>query len=80
LQELLSDSPYTVGVDALIVEAVVDAAGRIVLDNLPFVPGEKVDVILRPHTETRPIDLIGSVLRFDRPFEPVAPDDWEQAS
>ncbi len=41
-------------------ETTVDPQGRVVLDRLPFQPGEKVDV-----------------LRYDEPFEPVAPDDWE---
>jgi len=61
----------------LIVETIVDPAGRIVLNGVPFVPGQKVDVILRPHAETQTADLRGSVLRFDDPCEPVAEDDWE---
>jgi len=62
-----------------IAEATVDPQGRVVLDHLPFQPGEKVDVIIRTRdgTSGRRRDLTGSVLRYDDPFEPVALDDWE---
>jgi hypothetical protein len=62
-----------------IAEATVDLSGRVVLDHLPFHPGDKVDVILRSHEEHSPIpqDLTGSVLRYDNPFDPVAGEDWE---
>lgn len=45
--------------------------------------GRDVEIVIR---EVEPADaalnrypLRGSVLRFDDPFEPVAPDDWEAA-
>ena len=44
-------------------ETTVDPQGRVVLDHLPFRPGEKVEV----------------VIRYDDPFEPVASDDWEMS-
>ncbi len=55
-----SDLEYTQVMNVHISETTVDPQGRVVLDRLPFQPGEKVDV-----------------LRYDEPFEPVAPDDWE---
>ena len=54
-------------------------SGRVVLDHLPFHPGDKVEVILRSRDEypSAPQDLTGSVLRYDNPYEPVAEEDWE---
>jgi hypothetical protein len=62
-----------------IAETTVDQQGRVVLDHLPFKPGEKVDVIISAHDESsgKAPDLRGSVLRYDDPFDPVASDDWE---
>jgi hypothetical protein len=62
-----------------IAEATVDPQGRIVLDHVPFVPGDKVDVVVCPHSETTrpPADLRGSVLRYDDPFSGIAVSDWE---
>jgi hypothetical protein len=62
-----------------IVEATVDLSGRVVLEHLPFHPGDKVDVVLRSRDEhvTTAHDLTGSVLRYDNPFDPIAEEDWE---
>ena len=62
-----------------LIEATVDPLGRVVLDHLPFQPGEKVDVVVRPHHAAPNLqpDLRGSVLHYDNPFEPVAEGDWE---
>ena len=57
----------------------MDLSGRIVIEHLPFRPGDKVDVMLRSR-DAHPSpteDLTGSVLRYDHPFEPVAEEDWE---
>jgi hypothetical protein len=50
-----------------------------VLDHLPFRPGDKVEVIVRTHEArtSQAVDLRGSVLRYEDPFEPVATDDWD---
>jgi hypothetical protein len=60
-------------------ETTVDPQGRVVLDGLPFEPGEKVDVIIRSKklSPAAGRDLKGSVLRYDDPFEPVAMEDWD---
>ena len=55
-----------------VTETTVDPQGRVVLDHLPFHPGERVDVVVRSHD-----DLRGSVLRYEKPFDPVAEEDWE---
>jgi hypothetical protein len=64
-----------------VAEATVDSFGRIVLDRLPFEPGEKVEVIVRSHdrVERLSADLRDSVLRYDRPFVPAAESDWESS-
>jgi len=62
-----------------IAEATVDPLGRLVLDHLPFRPGDKVEVIVRTHEArtSQAADLRGSVLRYEGPFEPVASNDWD---
>ena len=62
-------------------ETTVDPQGRVILDHLPFRPGETVEVVIRSHETSprEPGDLKGSVLRYDDPFEPVATDDWEMS-
>jgi len=63
-------------------ETTVDSQGRVVLDHLPFAPGEKVDIVIRSHNMSSPgrDDLRGSVLRYDNPFDSVALEDWESQS
>ena len=59
-------------------ETRIDNEGRVVLDHLPFKPGEKVEVTIRSQDDVPPsINLLGSVLRYDDPFEPVAAEEWE---
>lgn len=65
-------------------ETVVDAEGTVRLRDVPFGPGEVVEVILlvRPRADlpnTGARSLRGSVRRYDDPTEPVAADDWELA-
>ena len=64
-----------------VAEATVDPLGRLVLDHLPFQPGERVDVVVRSHkgADRAPTDLHGSVLRYENPFAPVAESDWESS-
>jgi hypothetical protein len=58
--------------------AQVDADGTLTLQNLPFA-GEKVEVIVVAESRPEPLfgSLRGSVLRYDRPTEPVAEQDWD---
>jgi len=58
--------------------------GKLSLNQLPFLAGEKVEVLVVP-TFPKPNGaashpLIGTVLHYDQPTEPVAVDDWEAAS
>jgi hypothetical protein len=61
-------------------EAVLSEDGKLSLDNLPFRAGQAVEVIVRPAAHpTAPADhpLRGTVLRYDRPTDPVADTDWD---
>lgn len=62
-----------------IAEATVDPLGRVVLDHLPFRPGDKVDIVVSRHSAraSQAADLRGSVLHYGDPFQPVATDDWD---
>jgi hypothetical protein len=60
------------------IEAVLTEDGKLLLDHLPFRSGQAVEVIVLP--ANRPVPpaqvLRGMVLRYDRPTDPVAEDDW----
>ena len=61
------------------VEAVLTEDGKLSLDNLPFRAGQAVEVIVLPAAYTAAPaahTLRGTVLRYDRPTEPVAEADW----
>ena len=62
-------------------ETVLTEDGKLSLDHLPFRAGQAVEVIVMPATCPAPAvhSLRGSVLRFDRPTEPVAEADWDAA-
>lgn len=58
--------------------------GKIVLENLPFSEGSKVDVTVtgsgngKVNREEAKRLLRGSVVKYDDPFGPASPiDDWE---
>ena len=59
-------------------EAVLSEDGKLSLDHLPFRAGQAVEVIVLPLGRRPPADhpLRGSVIRYDRPTEPVAEGDW----
>lgn len=62
-------------------ETVVAEDSTVQVRDLPFRPGEPVEVIVissgRAPAANGRIPLRGSVLRYDHPTEPVAGDDWE---
>jgi hypothetical protein len=59
-------------------EATIGEHGKLVLEDLPFEPGQPVDVLVisrsAPHTNEP--SLRNSVLEYHEPFEPVALEDW----
>ena len=63
------------------IETTAEPDGTVKLDALPFPPGERVEVIILPASQSRsgdnPYPLRGGAYRYDRPTDPVAEDDWE---
>ena len=62
-------------------EAKVGEHGELVLENVPFKPGQPVEVLVLSRTAP---SLAGqsriqrdSVLEYRDPFEPVASEEWE---
>jgi len=60
------------------IETVLTEDGKLLLDQLPFRAGQVVEVIVLPVATSTPANhpLRGSVLRYDRPTDPVAESDW----
>ena len=53
--------------------------GMLTLKGLPFHSGEKVEIIIiksKSKKKSLP-SLKGKVIKYDKPFEPVALEDWE---
>ena len=65
------------------IEATVEKDGELTLEGLPFHAGEEVEVIILPRHGVaggRPSRMrLGTPVMYDRPFDPVATDDWEAA-
>jgi hypothetical protein len=63
------------------VEKIVPQDGVLELRALPFRAGEVVEVIVLSREDKRhevpDFPLKGKVLRYEKPTEPVAQDDWE---
>lgn len=63
------------------VEKIIQSNGTIILENLPFGEGEKVEIIiLKPNAESAAgrYPLRGTVYKYEEPFEAAAPiEDWE---
>lgn len=61
-------------------ETRIDDRGRLRISQLPFQPGEEVEVIVRPRRprldSASRYPLRGLSYRYDRPTDPVAEDDW----
>jgi hypothetical protein len=62
-------------------EATVGEDGRLVLENLPFGSGQSVEVLIVSRSTPEGADkrnpLLGSVLEYRDPFEPVADEEWD---
>ncbi len=60
------------------IEAVLSEDGKLLLNQLPFRAGQAVEIIILPANSPTPAGqaLQGTVLRYDRPTDPVAEADW----
>lgn len=60
------------------IEAVLTEDGKLTLNQLPFRAGETVEIIvLSVPTPVPPTcSLKGTVVRYERPTDPVALEDW----
>lgn len=62
-------------------EGVVGAHGELLVEGLPFDPGQVVDVfvVLKqvPSLKSQGQTLRGSVIEYRDPLEPVASEAWE---
>ncbi len=51
--------------------------GKLILENLPFSEGERVDVIILKREEKKDYPLWGKDFEYIDQTEPVALNDWE---
>ena len=60
------------------VETVLSEDGKLSLEQLPFRAGQVVEVIVLPVVQPLAANqaMHGTVIRYDRPTEPVAEADW----
>ena len=72
---------YTEVVEAHWRETTVGERGELVLEGLPFAPGQPVEVLVVSKTSGSAAagdrSLRGSVLEFREPFDAVASEDWD---
>jgi hypothetical protein len=72
---------YTGGVEAHWRETIVGERGELVLEGLPFDPGQVVEVLVVSKTAGSNAaagpSLRHSVLEYREPLEPVAGEDWD---
>jgi hypothetical protein len=62
-------------------ELTVKKKGMLILENLPFNIGEKIEVIIIPHSSRQPGEnrypFWGAPITYLNPTEPVAEADWD---
>jgi hypothetical protein len=63
------------------IEATLNQDGKLVLEDLPFLAGDTVEIIiLGSNTKSNgdnPYPLRGSVIKYESPTEPVGVEDWD---
>jgi len=68
-------------VQAFRTDTAIGAQGDLRLEGLPFEPGQAVEVLVISKTVGSATaagqSLLGSVLEFHDPLEPVASEDWD---
>jgi hypothetical protein len=66
--------------NAIRIETTVDEHGDVHLKKLPFPAGEAVEVTVVAKVSRQPVSefpLRGVPIKYDRPTDPVAEDDWD---
>lgn len=60
---------------------VLKEKGKLSLDHLPFAQGDTVQVFVSVAAPTGGVrhPLRGTVVKYDRPTDPIAIEDWEAA-
>ncbi len=65
-------------------DAIVHDDGTIVIGNLPFHKGQRLEVILLEQSKAARDDeayaLRGEPIKYSDPFDSVAEDEWENAN
>ena len=66
------------------VHATVGAHGSVTLDDLPYEPGQQVEVTISPISsqvadQKSRYSLSGLKVEYEQPFESVSADEWEAA-
>ncbi len=63
------------------IEATLNQDGKLVLEDLPFQAGDRVEIIiLERNTKSNgdnPYPLRGSVTKYESPTKPVGVEDWD---
>jgi hypothetical protein len=63
-------------------EVILSQDGKLILDELPFRAGQRVEVIIlatQPASNGREYALRGKPIEYVDPTDPVAQEDWEAA-
>jgi hypothetical protein len=67
--------------EKLRLKATVSDKRTLVINSLPFNPGDRVEIIIRPYQIIKSKEslypLRGKPFRYTGPFESVAEDDWD---
>jgi hypothetical protein len=63
------------------VETTIDKDKILVIKDIPFQPGDRVEVIILERSpevkQAKRYPLRGKPIRYEQPTEPVAVEDWE---
>ena len=63
------------------IEATLSQDGKLVLEDLPFLAGDRVEVLILERNAQSNGDnlypLRGSVIKYEAPTEPVGVEDWD---
>ena len=72
---------YTEGVQSHWGETIVGEHGEVILEGLPFEPGQRVEVLVISKAPgvagTQQSNVRGSVIEYREPLQPVASEDWD---